>query len=43
MDKWDGRNELRQEAPDGVYFYIVSIKQFNGESRYHQGTISIIR
>jgi gliding motility-associated-like protein len=41
--RWDGRNETRQEAPDGVYYYIVSIRQYGGDSRYEQGSISIIR
>ncbi len=41
--RWNGQNESKENAPEGVYFFIVDIKQYKGEKRYESGTISIIR
>ena len=43
LDCWNGKNNSGDEAPEGVYFYILRIKKQIGTSIDESGTITLIR
>lgn len=40
---WDGKNQGGEDIPQGVYYYIITIKKKNGYQRKDHGTITLIR
>ncbi len=40
---WDGKNQGGENIPQGVYYYIITIKKANGYQRKENGTITLIR
>jgi gliding motility-associated-like protein len=42
--RWDGKDQEGQDAPEGVYFFILKTKKLNtGQEREVHGTITLIR
>lgn len=40
---WDGKNQGGEDIPQGVYYYIITIKKKNGYQRKEHGTVTLIR
>jgi gliding motility-associated-like protein len=40
---WDGKNQGGENIPQGVYYYVITIKKANGYQRKENGTITLIR
>jgi gliding motility-associated-like protein len=40
---WDGRTLSGGEAPDGTYFYIITVKGIDGKEYFKKGGFSLIR
>jgi gliding motility-associated-like protein len=41
--KWDGKTPELHDAPEGVYFYNIAAKAFNGSDHTSQGTVMLLR
>jgi len=41
--KWDGKTPEGNDAPEGVYFYDIAAKAFNGSDHTRQGSVMLLR
>jgi gliding motility-associated-like protein len=42
-DYWDGRNKYGQMCPEGVYIYLIRLKDLNAEDKEYMGTVTLVR
>ena len=43
FDYWDGRNKYGQMCPEGVYVYLIRLKDLNAEDKEYMGTVTLVR
>lgn len=43
FDYWDGRNKYGQLCPEGVYVYLIRLKDLNAEDKEYTGTVTLVR
>lgn len=43
FDYWDGRNKYGQMCPEGVYVYLIRLKDLNGEDKEYTGTVTLVK
>jgi len=42
-DYWDGRNKYGQRCPEGVYIYLIRLRNLNVEDKEYTGSVTLIR
>lgn len=42
-DYWDGRNKYGQMCPEGVYVYVIRLRNLNAEDKEYQGTVTLVK
>ncbi len=42
-DYWDGRNKYGQMCPEGVYVYVIRLRNLNLDDKEYTGTVTLIR
>ena len=42
-DYWDGRNKYGQMCPEGVYIYIIRLRNLNTDDKEYTGSVTLIR
>jgi flagellar hook assembly protein FlgD len=40
---WNGKNKNGNAVPEGVYYYTLSVKNFEGMNIKHAGYVQLIR
>lgn len=43
FDYWDGRNKYGQLCPEGVYIYMIRLKDLNGDDKEYTGSVTLMR